>query len=180
MAFPQKWFLPLRWCLHRKWLSPEKLKIFVGSRILLLCSVYHISVWHVVSCSRVSKQQARSTHISVTVYLSQVSSPSLWWGDILGIRWNLARSKISVACRLLQATPTPQGERGCSCNLFPSRPKWSLGQQALQIGRPKLGLGGGRGMRGFRPDENAICPGQSNYQIAGKTRQTVIVINIVW
>ena len=103
---------------------------------------------HVVSCSRVSKQQARSTHISVTVYLSQVSSPSLWWGDILGIRWNLARSKISVACRLLQATPPPQGERGCSCSLFPSRPKWSLGQQALQTGRPKLGLGGGRGMRG--------------------------------
>ena len=77
-----------------------------------------------------------------------VSSPSLWWGDILGLNWNRPSSKLSVACRLLQATPTPQGERGCSCNLFPSRPKWSLGQQALQTGRPKLGLGGGRGMRG--------------------------------
>ena len=28
------------------------------------------------------------------------------------------------------------------------------------------------------PDENAIGPGQSNYQIAGKTRQTVCVINV--
>ena len=31
---------------------------------------------------------------------------------------------------------------------------------------------------GFMPDENAIGPGQSNYQIAGKTRQTVCVINV--
>ncbi len=28
------------------------------------------------------------------------------------------------------------------------------------------------------PDENAIGPGQSTYQIAGKPRQTVYVINI--
>ena len=31
---------------------------------------------------------------------------------------------------------------------------------------------------GFMLDENAIGPGQSNYQIAGKTRQTVCVINV--
>ena len=31
---------------------------------------------------------------------------------------------------------------------------------------------------GFMPDENAIGPGQSTYQIAGNKRQTVYVINI--
>ena len=31
---------------------------------------------------------------------------------------------------------------------------------------------------GFMPDENAIGHGQSNYQIAGKTRQTIYIINI--
>ena len=42
-----------------------------------------------------------------------------------------------------------------------------------QVSAPRPSL-----IPGFRPDENAIGPGQSTYQIAGKNRQTVYVINI--
>ena len=62
------------------------------------------------------------------------------------------------------------------------------GRQALPTGRPIMSKKRPRDegqvsdlhpslVPGYKPDDNAIGPGQSNYQIAGKNRQTLYVIN---
>ena len=81
---------------------------------------------HVVSCSRVSKQQVRSTHISVTVYLSKCPPPPTGEVTFWVIPWNKAMSSMV----------------------------W--GRQALQTGRPsRVGrcrpISGYRWVSGYRP-----------------------------
>ena len=47
--------------------------------------------------------------------------------DILGIDWNKARSELQCCLEPSPGNTSHKGERGCSCSVFPSRPKWSLG-----------------------------------------------------
>ena len=58
-------------------------------------------------------------------------------------------SELSLVWRLLQTRPTPlRGNEDATASSFPLGLNGLRALQGPQTGRPKLGLGGGRGMRG--------------------------------
>ena len=66
-----------------------------------------------------------NTHISDSAPV-QVSSPSDWWSDILGINGNRPRYKVSVAWTIVQATPPRRGNEAAAAASF------SLGLNGLR------------------------------------------------
>ena len=124
----------------------------------------------VQTAGQVDTQQVRLTHISVSV--SQCPPPPS--GEVsICVTLSLQFSSLVLLGGSPRQDLPPKGERGCICSLFPSRPIWSEGivgpsdwtayircrrgpRDKGQVSAPYPSL-----VPGFKPDENANCPGQS-------------------